>query len=198
MILPNGVDVQKFGAAKDKTAIIPAAIAAIAQPVILYVGAVMDWFDWELVAFCARQRPSWQFVLLGPTNFPPDRLRSVPNIYYLGTCQPESVPYYLKRASVCIIPFVMNELTKNVSPLKLYEYLAAGRPVVSVPMPEVVAEETPRCVTVAADADGFVSAIERFLLEGYDDAECSRIANAHSWDGLFARLTQELGNVGLI
>jgi glycosyltransferase involved in cell wall biosynthesis len=198
VVIPNGVDLEKFRTTASGEVSRPEDLQQISSPIVMYVGAVMDWFDWSLLEACARMRPAWQFVLIGPTNLPSAILNACRNIHYLGTKSPNQVPVYLKFADVCLIPFKLNELTKNVSPLKLYEYLACGKPVVSVAMPEVVAAVAEGAVAIAADASGFISAIEGFLDHGCNKELCLSIAKDHSWPRLFVCLNQELDQARLI
>lgn len=197
-VVPNGVDLGRFQVTSTEPPVFLPGLTDAKGPIILYVGAIMEWFDWSLLRACAQKRPDWQFVLAGPTNLPAERYQELPNIHYLGTCPPEHVPHLIRHAKVCLIPFLVNELTVNVSPLKLYEYLAVGKPVVSVPLPEVLAAEDPSSVVIAGTSDGFVDAIGQFLECGHDTSACLRMAERHSWDGLFSQLNGRLVDAGLL
>ena len=109
------------------------------RPVVGYIGAIAKWFDINLVADAARRLPDWRFVLVGSTvGCDIEEAKKMPNIEFVGETPYTRVPYYLSGFDVCMIPFQITELTKATNPVKVYEYLSAGKPVVSTPMPEVV------------------------------------------------------------
>lgn len=111
-----------------------------ARPVIGYFGAISEWFDVALVAELARRRTDWDFLLVGSTwNTNVRALRRLPNVTLAGEQPYASLPQWIERFDACIIPFRRTPLTEATNPVKAYEMLASGRPVVSVPLPEVVA-----------------------------------------------------------
>lgn len=112
----------------------------ISKPIIMYVGAMWgEWFDWKLVEFCLKKGKYWNFVFIG--GIPEDKEHSYnskfPNLFFLGLKQQKDLPSYLAYASVCIIPFRNDHITKYVNPLKVYEYLAMHKPVVTSDMEEL-------------------------------------------------------------
>lgn len=129
VLVSNGVDRSYF--AQGSTA--PAVMATLPEPRILYAGAVESWFDWQLVERAARERPGYSFAIVGRIGFPPP----VPlpaNVHLLGQQPYAQMPAFMQAASVGIIPFASRQndaAIRAINPLKLYEYLAAGRPVVS-------------------------------------------------------------------
>lgn len=109
------------------------------KPVIGYYGAISTWFDVELVAGLARHNPEWNFVLIGAVHSVDVRaLRQCENISLLGEKHYIDLPSFVADFDVCIIPFIRNSLTEATNPVKVYEYLAAGKPVVSVSLPELI------------------------------------------------------------
>ncbi len=111
-----------------------------AAPVIGYYGAIADWFDSDLVADLAERRPDWRFVLVGSTfSADVDRLSRLPNVELAGEVPYAEVPRWLERFDVSILPFKRVPLTEATNPVKAYEILAAGKPLVSVPLPEMTA-----------------------------------------------------------
>lgn len=109
------------------------------RPVAGYVGALDWWFDVQSVAEAARANPKCRFILAGRIEHPPIRsLVSIPNVELIGEVPYERLPQLLREFSVGLIPFLMNELTVAVDPIKLYEYFSLGLPVVSAPLPEVL------------------------------------------------------------
>lgn len=138
-LLPNGVDIATFAKPQPE----PLDLDAIARPRILYVGAVDEWFDWDAVSFAARERPNYAFLIVGPIALPSSS--AVPdNVFLLGPRPYEQIPSYMQAATVGIIPFATPGLEKEVrsiNPIKLYEYLAAGLPVVSSVKPPQIETE---------------------------------------------------------
>jgi len=132
----------------------------VRRPVIGYFGAIAPWFDVELVHAAARQRPDYTFVLIGgvfDTNVA--ALEKLPNVRLLGQQPYAHMPSYLASFDACLIPFVVNEITAATDPVKFYEYLSLGKPVVATPMPELAqyrellyTASTPAEVVVKLDA----------------------------------------------
>ena len=112
----------------------------IRRPVVGYFGAIADWMDLDLVAEVAQLRPQYSFVLIGQVfGRDTSRLKSLPNVYLLGHKDYEEIPLYLRDFDVCMIPFLVNQVTNATDPVKLYEYFSQGKPVVATNMEELVA-----------------------------------------------------------
>lgn len=152
--VPNAVHLEDY----DGTPAEPKDLQSIPHPRLLFVGAVADWVDLDLLERVATARPQWSIVLVGPSWVTHSRLPSQANIHYLGKRAYYELGGYMRHADVGIIPFRRNRLTRGVNPLKLHEYLATGLPVVSTFMPDVLlyAGES---VRVAYDEEEFVAAI---------------------------------------
>lgn len=135
-LIENAADFSHFS---QKIKDIPGDIKSIKKPIIGYYGAISDWFDEKLVDYLARQRPDWQFILIGNVSNPIkiESMKLIKNIHFLGEKSYKSLPAYLNLFDVCLIPFLKNSLTKAVSPIKFFEYLSAGKPVVVVDLPEM-------------------------------------------------------------
>ena len=107
-----------------------------------YVGAISNWFDVELLCAIAKERPDWDVVLVGSTvGANVLHLKNNQNVLLVGEVEYQEVPDYLASFDVCLIPFKIIPLTEATNPVKLYEYLAAGRPVVATPLPELLGLE---------------------------------------------------------
>jgi GT2 family glycosyltransferase len=143
---------------------IPADQKQNSRPVIGYYGAIADWFDSELVADLAERRRDWDFVLVGST-FSADikRLSKLPNVSLPGEKHYAEIPDWVGKFDVVIIPFKRTPLTESTNPVKAYEILAAGKPIVSVPIPEMRALS--RFVRLASDAKEFEQEISAALAE---------------------------------
>jgi glycosyltransferase involved in cell wall biosynthesis len=135
----HGVDHAKFAAALDESTAVPADLAALPGPVLGFYGAIQDWLDFDLIEYLAKRHPEWSIALIGPTLTDVTRLRACPNVHFLGRKPHHDLPAYCRGLSVGLIPHKVNELTLNMNPIKLREYLSAGLPVVSVALPEVEA-----------------------------------------------------------
>lgn len=186
LLVRNAADVDHFAPTGRA---MPDDIAALPRPILGYVGAVAEWVDFELLRDVAATRPDWSIVLVGPvfqgqSMGDAGRLQEIAglaNVHLLGPRPYADVPAYVEAFDVATIPFRCNGLTEDTNPIKVYEYLAAGVPVVSTPMPEVAVLEE---VHLAADAPTFVEAVERARGERWDaDMIEARIelARLNSW-----------------
>ncbi len=164
ILVPHGVDYEHFSTALSDGLPTPPDMADIPQPRLGFFGLIRDWVDLGLLAEVARRRPEWHIVLLGDSTVDLTPYRSLPNMHFLGRKHYQDLPAYCKGFDVGLIPFHVNELTHAVNPIKLREYLAAGLPVVSTPMPEV--ERYEHLIAIADSADTFTNAIESALAAG--------------------------------
>jgi glycosyltransferase involved in cell wall biosynthesis len=158
-------------------------------PVMGYYGALEDWFDADLVADLAQRRPDWKFILVGrPVSVDLSRLGRLANVELPGEQPYALIPGWLHRFDVAIIPFKRTPLTEATNPVKAYEMLAAGKPIVSVPIPEMKAIAP--LVRLAETAEQFEREIAA-ALEPEDPAgveERRAFARQHTWWERFAVL----------
>jgi glycosyltransferase involved in cell wall biosynthesis len=186
---PSGVDVQHFSQARaPRTESEPGDQADLPRPRIGYLGVIDERLDQQLLDHVARQRPDWQIVLAGPVvKIDPRDLPRRPNIHYLGAKTYASLPSYLAGWDVALVPFALNEATRFISPTKIPEYLAAGLPVVSAPIRDVVRPYGQMgLVRIAGSPGTFVREIDAALAHDRADLERSRavdgVLRAMSWD----------------
>lgn len=183
-LVPNAADVDHFKRALNPETPIAPELKDLPRPVIGFVGVIQDWIDIDLILELALKRPSWSFVLVGPAGPGVDlqRLQQQPNIYLLGRRNREQLPGYFKGFDVCINPFRINRLTATVSPLKFYEYLASGKPIVSVPLPEV--KPFADVIGIAQTPDEFLFEIEKAVFSETPDKQTARLKRAqeNSWE----------------
>ncbi|MCS7253785.1 MAG: glycosyltransferase [Armatimonadota bacterium] len=183
ILLPNGVDIEHFSKAILKESAIPDDLACLPPPRIGFVGTVDPlWVDTDLLLNIAAAKPKWSTIVIGNLNkWQPPRIKPE-NIHFIGKRPYKILPYYLKGLDVCIIPFKDNAVTRAASPLKLYEYLAAGRAVVSSPVSDLAYFGS--LVWCAKRPDEFICAIEEALKTAHDPTEQMRRVAAvtpHSW-----------------
>ncbi|MGE0547930.1 MAG: glycosyltransferase [Kofleriaceae bacterium] len=194
-VSPHGVDHAMFARALAPATHVPADLAAIAGPRIGFYGTLRDWVDFDLLAAVARARPRWSFVLLGQVLTDVAAIRELPNIHLLGQKRHDELPAYCKGFDVGIIPYRIDDRMTFVNPLKLREYLSAGLPVVSTPVPEVVRfAETCR---VAASPEQFIAAIEQALGETTPQARAARSAAmaTETWSSRVHQVTSTIDEI---
>lgn len=186
-LVPNVGDAEHFSKAMAPETAVPDDLLQIPAPRIGFVGAVDDYkVDVALLAEVARGRSDWSFVLIGPVGVAEKQPRlqalRLPNVHLLGYRPYEALPAYLKGVDVCIIPYAVNEHTRSVMPIKVFEFLATGKPVVVTPLPSLLPfRET---VRVADGAAEFVRAIAESM-ESDDEAQRAArlaLARANTWE----------------
>ena len=188
---PSSVDVKHFAQARQITTD-PADQARIPHPRLGFFGVVDERMDLELLAGIAAARPAWQLVVVGPVvKIDPATLPAAPNIHYLGARRYEELPNYIAGWDVALLPFARNEATRFISPTKTPEYMAAGKPVVSTAIRDVVRPYGQQgLVRIADSVDEFVTACEAALAE--DPVARIRAHDAFlrqtSWDGTWAQM----------
>jgi glycosyltransferase involved in cell wall biosynthesis len=191
---PNVADHALFATALEPGTVDP-ALDALPRPRLVFTGAVVATkLDLELLAELARLRPEWSIALVGPVGSGDPRtdvsaLRAAPNIHLLGWRPHHGLPAVLRGADIGLIPYAINELTAGVFPMKVYEYLAAGLPVIATPLPSLDGVEE---VALAPDAEATAARAEAEL--GHDGGEVrrerSRAASRHSWDARLAEISR--------
>ncbi len=183
---PSSVEVPHFARARTRRGAEPADQAAIPHPRLGFYGVIDERFDRELIAGAAALRPGWQFVIIGPVvKIDPETLPRPANVHYLGSKSYDLLPDYLAGWDVALLPFARNDATRYISPTKTPEYLAAGCPVVSTSIRDVVHPYGDLGLArIADEPDAFVAACEAAMAE--DAAERQRVADAllsrMSWD----------------
>lgn len=174
MMVPHGVDYDHFVKAMDEGLPAPDDIADIPHPRLGFFGLIRDWVDLDLLAEVARRKPEWHMVLIGDSTVDLSPYRCLSNMHFLDRKPYDVLPAYCRQFDVGLIPFKINELTLAVNPIKLREYLAAGLPVVSTPLPEV--ELYSNMVEIAGDPETFIAGIETSLNgQSTPDARAARI-----------------------
>jgi glycosyltransferase involved in cell wall biosynthesis len=188
--IPCGVNFELFSSELP----VPSDVASLPRPMIGYIGSVGERLDFGLLARLAREFPSASLVLVGPIQPMHDGLPQAPNIHYLGLRRHDQLPGYARAFSVALIPFRLNAATRMLNPVKTLEYLAAGLPVVSTALPDVV-RLFHDVVRVARDENEFV----RYVREALDHpdpvlrARGIERARHASWDSMTDAIARRLG-----
>jgi glycosyltransferase involved in cell wall biosynthesis len=196
---PNVADTASFARALEPGPV-DAALEALPSPRIVFTGAVVATkLDVALIAELARARPGWSIALVGPVGPGDPRtdvsaLAALPNVHLLGARPHGALPAVLRGADAAIIPYAANELTRSIFPMKVYEYLAAGLPVVATPLPALagVAE-----IATATDAAELAARLDEALASDTPArrAERSRAAAAHSWERRLDEIAERIGEL---
>ena len=182
VIVPHGVDVERFAGNPRP----PKDLDGLERPLVGYVGIVDDYLDLTCLTSVADALTEGTVVVVGAANTDVRMLREHPRITLLGRRPYGDIPGYLAAFDCCLIPFSVTPLTVAVNPIKLREYLAAGRPVVSTPLPEVLPYGD--VVSVAEPGPAFVEAVLA-AIDADDDAGARRArVAAESWDAVAARI----------
>lgn len=192
-VVPNGVAAACIERAPGP---IPAELRIRPRPWIGFMGAIFAYLDFDLLVATARAFPEGSLILVGPVQDEAGaaRLRREPNVVLLGRRPQEQIPDYLAAFDVCLSPFRAGDVRRAVNPLKVYEYLAAGRPVVSTPLESLAGEPVTAWIHFAEGAAAFTAAVRAALaaerVEGASDrARLRREAvRAYTWEALAERV----------
>jgi len=181
LALPNGGDAARFEALPARNA---GPLARLPRPVVGYYGAIAAWFDVASVAEASRRHPEWSFALVGNTSGASlEALEGRPNVHLFGEVPYDVLPAYVAGFDVCTIPFERTPLTEATNPVKLYEYLATGKPIVARRLPEIEPFEGV-VVLYGAGAD-FATALESAVREDPASGLASRrraLARENTWE----------------
>jgi glycosyltransferase involved in cell wall biosynthesis len=189
-LMPNAADYAHFSETADRE--IPAEMEQMKKPILGYVGEMAQWFDFDLVRALAARHPEWTIVLVGALHVNAGKAFDLPNIRHLGRKEYSQLPAYVRQFDVCLLPFKINALTASVNPVKMYEYLAAGKPVVSTPLREAMRYQDALWISDPAD---FARAVEQALQTRADPSRIrarQEIARQNTWDGRVTEIVKIL------
>lgn len=185
-LITNGVDYEHFSRNFGQEDI-PGAISHLVhkkKPVIGYFGALANWFDYDLIEKVAKERPEYELLILGWSydgSLNRSNLRAYENVTILGPINYKDLPKYSSSFDISIIPFRINDITKSTSPVKLFEYMAAGNPIVTTDLPECRKYNS---VLIGKDHDEFLKLLDE-ALNLKNDLEYKKMlaleAQANTW-----------------
>jgi glycosyltransferase involved in cell wall biosynthesis len=194
--VPNGVDYELYATPVPE----PEDLRDIPHPRIGYIGTIKRMVDWELLLELSAARPQWSFVFMGPKAPHPeidDLLRQMakrPNVHFLVAKPTERLGAYPQHFDVCTMPYRVDDYTKYIYPLKMHEYLASGRPVVSAPIDSV--EEFSSVIGLARTPGDWLRAVENALgsEENASDRRAQRqaVAREHDWEVISHRIARTI------
>lgn len=196
---PSSIDASHFGKARVATRD-PEDQSSIPHPRLGFFGVIDERFDIELLNQVASSRPDWNFVMIGPiVKIHPDSLPKLPNIHYLGQKKYEELPDYLAGWDIALLLFARNDSTRYISPTKTPEYLAAGKPVISTSIRDVVRPYGElKLVEIADSPDEFIEAAERILSSTSHSEWLTRVdafLKGVSWDRTWAQMSALIDGV---
>lgn len=194
-LVSHGVDFAHFSRAATQATPVPSELSALPHPILGFHGLLADWVDMQVIREIALLRAQWSIVLVGRADTDVTPIQGLPNVHLLGHRPYERLPEYLRAFDCAILPFVCNELTFNSNPLKLREYLAAGLPVISAPLPE--AAKFSGRLELAKTADEYILAVEKYMAKGATgpSKERSLQMESESWDHKVSEMENLLDRV---
>jgi len=169
---PHGVDLDHFAQAFRADLPAPDDVAGLPRPVVGYFGLIEQWLDLDLIDYLSAQRPEWSFVLIGRVAVANEQVPRRPNIHYLGKRPYENLPAYGKLFDAAIIPNRLNQFTLHANPLKLREYLALGKPIVSISTPQI--DKFSDVVAIARTREEFLAKLDTVLAQPPSAADVER------------------------
>ncbi len=191
----NGVDYEHFANIDSSIKLDDSFIKVINQnkPIIGYYGALASWFDYDMIKYLAEKRPDYNIVLLGikyDDSFDKQDLDKYSNIYFLGSKEYNILPNYASKFTVCTIPFLINEITQATSPLKLFEYMALGKPIVTTAMNECKKYQS---VIIANDNDDFVKKVDKAIeIQKNKDEDYLKVLKKEALENTWESKTKEI------
>ena len=187
---PSSIDYSHFSQAQSKQPD-PGDQVNIPHPRFGYHGVIDERMDLGYIETIARMRPHWQFIFLGPVvKIDEKSLPEMPNLHFLGMKDYQQLPQYLSGWDVAIMPFALNDSTRFISPTKTPEYLAAGKPVISTPINDVI-RHYGEVVYIAATPESFVRIVENGVdMSAQWRSKVKRLLKQNSWDITWASMTE--------
>lgn len=198
----NGVDYEHFQQIDEKFEYIKEfkSILDEKKHIIGYYGAMASWFDYDMIKHLAKNRPQYNIVLIGAKyddSIDKSGIEQYENIHFMGTVEYNVLQNYASKFSVCTIPFIINDITKATSPLKLFEYMALNKPIVTTAMNEC---KKYKSVMIANNKEEFVELVDKAINIGKsNDGKYLELlkkeAQENTWEGKTEKIVQELKKI---
>lgn len=188
---PSSVDQKHFEKAKENISV-PEDIKNIKRPIVGYFGVIDERIDLNLLYNTAVALPDISFVMIGPlAKIDDNDLPRASNIHYLGMKSYDLLPNYLKVFDIAMMPFALNDATKYISPTKTLEYMAAGKPIISTAIKDVV-RDYENCIYIIDDSQDFTAAVQEILFSKNDEREkdYKGILSRTSWTATVEKMDQ--------
>ena len=194
-MIPNGANYELFSKANENSEHCPEKLEGIKHPILGFVGMLQDCIDYDMIAALAEAHPEYSIVFIGKTLPGVDIsiLQKYSNIKILVLVEQSKLPEYISQFDICLNTFKKGKLSKDVSPLKFYEYLATGKPIVSTPEPEQVLEYRD-IIEIADNNAEFIKKCEKILAESNPSGKEQRMLAGKdaSWDSRVSQIIEKL------
>ncbi len=198
--IPNGANFERFSMAMQDLPC-PEELQGMPRPIFGFVGALQECIEYDFIRVAAQTHPEWNFVFIGRENPGVDlrELRLLGNCHFLGLKPNEQLPAYIRQFDACLNLFASGELSKDVSPLKFYEYLATGKPIVSTPQPDQVLQYA-ELIHIGATAQEFMDCCQVSLSDNTEERTKARLEEGRksSWDARVAQMLEILCGRGIM
>lgn len=191
IVIPNGHSINLNNNASQET---PSDLSLIAKPIVGFIGSLFQFIDDKLLEFLISKRPQYSFVFVGGIEgyFPINKLKKYSNVYLLGRKPQKDIPDYISAFDLCINPFKIHEVNDSVNPVKVFEYLAKRKHVISVKMYSLMKENISKYILFADNYDDFLNKLDLTLKGGLINNIPSEELQEYHWDNIFKKLLFEL------
>jgi hypothetical protein len=193
--IPNGANVEHFSSTQNSGTVISNEMSIFKKPIIGYVGSIFQWLNTSWISFAAEKCPEYDFVFIGPLQIDITKFKKYKNIHFLGPKPYSVLPSYIKAFKVAVIPFTIDGVTLKASPIKFYEYLSSGIPIVSTELPDLLPFKDD--VYLVKEKEEYVGCIES-AINNDSKARINRrmkIAKEYSWESRFKTLNNHINNI---
>lgn len=194
IVIPNG---HSINSSENIKAQMPIELQSIKRPIVGFIGTLFRFIDDSLLEFVISRRPEYNFVFVGGVEgiFPIDKIKKYPNVYLLSKKPQKEIPAYISSFDVCLNAFKIHDVNDSVNPVKVYEYLANRKHVISSRMYSLEKERIAEYITFANDYDEYLNKLDAILSGDLVNNIPDEVLRSYHWDNLFVRLIQNLKTV---
>lgn len=191
IVIPNG---HSINLSSDLSFEKPKDLQNIKKPIVGFIGTLFQFIDSDLLEHIISKRPQYSFVFVGGVEgfFPIEKLKKYDNVYLLGRKPQNQIPSFIESFDVCINTFKIHEVNDSVNPVKVFEYLAHKKYVVSTKMYSLMQEQIAKHITFAENYDDFLLKLDEKLNGGKNNDIPKELIQAYHWDSLFRKLCQQI------